>query len=1023
MTVNRDNLYQPFSSARSQRQPASTEPSHAESSGGAPSGYGYNPPSDGNTDNAENTSSSFDFLPSVSFDDLHSSITSSELKLSEFPVPGGRGAILAGRGHGTLPNDSADRKDADTGLGPAVARVGRTSSFLRRQSNAPRQTAQQVPGSPNMESQAGPILNTRNRRQSHFIQPSNPVMDRAPRKSIGPGVLDTALANQVMPQNRQNQGINANRSLSNEKPYAFMAPTRVASGPNARGSGHGRLLTTSREAKAKSLQPPPSQIFSAAPSMTPDYSRSSFIATGRSPGRSPGRRPGTPTSASKRLSAMPTHAHGLGARTVSPTDARRAKRMSMMQDPPPMPATPSTPSTPLPDAPSSSHSTIQSPALAPRKSVTPSSSRTTPDPNRKSYSSGLSNSSNTTNTSVRTSTGSAQQRLSQNISTSRLPTPKARNVHSSAGPEEGEDVPPVPAIPKAYESPKEATIPPFSLRKSSLPLDFGNNTDTTTTSEDLAPNSADATVPTTSDRGSRQSRGLTMGAASDIERTTAGTPGANRKRIQPLRLPPLNLLPLSTPTNARVAALHEQVPRLDVDTCTPAQKTTAKVLSTPMTASKAIFTSQAYPGDSTSAQRAERAESASLQIGSTTVPDVDTDEDLQSGRHTMTPYMSSSLPKLNGDSGYLQSKDSGEYNTINLGNESRTPRLMGPRAQASSRTLNEESSSRNASPTELDTPSSTSSIRQRLSMSFRRSSTSKPSQAAADAEAPPQSTKHDDMPPPKFPASATWTGQSIPSPSPSLKTGSHFHTRRRQNSVSSVTNGHTRVLSESWSARASARAPKEDPAPTSTPSESTPTPARTTSILSPVQKMLSSKNSSSTMRAKHHDPNLDPSDLSAEEEMRKLASKRKNFEAAAKDVDDLRRRATPKDRVSPAQALRVANLNIFERGEIIDYKDIYFCGLQSAKKHVGDLVAQPANFGYDDERGDYNIVNGDHLAYRYEIVDILGKGSFGQVVRCVDHKTGGLVAVKIIRNKKRFHQQALVEVGILQKLREWVGIS
>ena len=48
-------------------------------------------------------------------------------------------------------------------------------------------------------------------------------------------------------------------------------------------------------------------------------------------------------------------------------------------------------------------------------------------------------------------------------------------------------------------------------------------------------------------------------------------------------------------------------------------------------------------------------------------------------------------------------------------------------------------------------------------------------------------------------------------------------------------------------------------------------------------------------------------------------------------------------------------------------------------------------------------------------------GSFGQVVRCIDHKDGTLVAVKIIRNKKRFHQQALVEVNILKKLREWVS--
>ena len=105
----------------------------------------------------------------------------------------------------------------------------------------------------------------------------------------------------------------------------------------------------------------------------------------------------------------------------------------------------------------------------------------------------------------------------------------------------------------------------------------------------------------------------------------------------------------------------------------------------------------------------------------------------------------------------------------------------------------------------------------------------------------------------------------------------------------------------------------------------------------------------------------------------------------------------------------------------MDFRDVYFTGTRNANKIVGDLNASSTNFGYDDERGDYNIVEGDHLAYRYEVVDLLGKGSFGQVVRCIDHKTGILVAVKIIRNKKRFHQQALVEVNILEKLREWVS--
>ena len=168
---------------------------------------------------------------------------------------------------------------------------------------------------------------------------------------------------------------------------------------------------------------------------------------------------------------------------------------------------------------------------------------------------------------------------------------------------------------------------------------------------------------------------------------------------------------------------------------------------------------------------------------------------------------------------------------------------------------------------------------------------------------------------------------------------------------------------------------------------------------------------------------LDRDDLSAEEEMRKLASKRKETETAARELDALCRNATAKEKVTPAAALRMANLNIFERGEIVDYSDIYFCGKSNAKKVSAELKTDSStstsNFGYDDERGDYQVVDGDHLAYRYEIVDVLGKGSFGQVVRCVDHKTGGLVAIKIIRNKKRFHQQALVEVDILQKLREW----
>ena len=60
----------------------------------------------------------------------------------------------------------------------------------------------------------------------------------------------------------------------------------------------------------------------------------------------------------------------------------------------------------------------------------------------------------------------------------------------------------------------------------------------------------------------------------------------------------------------------------------------------------------------------------------------------------------------------------------------------------------------------------------------------------------------------------------------------------------------------------------------------------------------------------------------------------------------------------------------------------------------------------------------DHIAYRYELVSFLGKGSFGVAVKCLDHKTGDYVAIKIIKNKKKYYYQAGVELKILQYLKE-----
>lgn len=81
--------------------------------------------------------------------------------------------------------------------------------------------------------------------------------------------------------------------------------------------------------------------------------------------------------------------------------------------------------------------------------------------------------------------------------------------------------------------------------------------------------------------------------------------------------------------------------------------------------------------------------------------------------------------------------------------------------------------------------------------------------------------------------------------------------------------------------------------------------------------------------------------------------------------------------MTPAKALKlfINQLTDYEKGEILDYKLVYFIGLE-AKKIKGS-PAHPYNNGYDDERGDYKVVMKDHIGFRFEVIEFLGKGSFG----------------------------------------------
>uniref|UniRef100_A0A146M0X0 dual-specificity kinase n=3 Tax=Lygus hesperus TaxID=30085 RepID=A0A146M0X0_LYGHE len=131
-------------------------------------------------------------------------------------------------------------------------------------------------------------------------------------------------------------------------------------------------------------------------------------------------------------------------------------------------------------------------------------------------------------------------------------------------------------------------------------------------------------------------------------------------------------------------------------------------------------------------------------------------------------------------------------------------------------------------------------------------------------------------------------------------------------------------------------------------------------------------------------------------------------------------RTTQKRRgpIGPNIALRYYSsiLTTYELHEIQNYPEIYFIG-HKAKKRAG-IIGGPNNSNYDNENGSYIHIIHDHVAYRYEVLKVIGKGSFGQVVKAYDHKTQDFCALKMVRNEKRFHRQAQEEIRILEHLRK-----
>ncbi|ELP85017.1 mitogen-activated protein kinase mpkC, putative [Entamoeba invadens IP1] len=112
----------------------------------------------------------------------------------------------------------------------------------------------------------------------------------------------------------------------------------------------------------------------------------------------------------------------------------------------------------------------------------------------------------------------------------------------------------------------------------------------------------------------------------------------------------------------------------------------------------------------------------------------------------------------------------------------------------------------------------------------------------------------------------------------------------------------------------------------------------------------------------------------------------------------------------------------------------------TASKVLTDPKTPTGNYGLDNENNDLIIKIDDILGTatslegveysmdeksltRYKVVQMLGQGTFGQVIKCVDMNTDKCVAVKVLKNKPAYFKQSLIELTVLHFLNNFYDNS
>ncbi|KAH6654277.1 kinase-like domain-containing protein [Truncatella angustata] len=112
-----------------------------------------------------------------------------------------------------------------------------------------------------------------------------------------------------------------------------------------------------------------------------------------------------------------------------------------------------------------------------------------------------------------------------------------------------------------------------------------------------------------------------------------------------------------------------------------------------------------------------------------------------------------------------------------------------------------------------------------------------------------------------------------------------------------------------------------------------------------------------------------------------------------------------------------------KRREVEIYNENYTSYRPPSKpiKKCGDVPVRVVsdrlqNVKVDDDDGHYIVVPDAELTSQYQMVKLLGQGTFGKVVQAKDRKRNKLVAIKIIRSVQKYRDASRIELRVLQTL-------